>query len=60
MLEVLIKVTSKADRWQENEKSLQNIISFCIFFNNVTFIESSNLALCQQKEFVLNLKVVHK
>ena len=61
-LEVLIKVTSKADRMKESKKVLQKIdfLLYVFFFNNVTFIKTSNPALCRQKENVLNLKVVHK
>ena len=58
-LEVLIKVTLL--------KKIQLETIFCrTFFTllpsafEVTFIKTSNPALCQQKEFVLNLKVVHK
>ena len=54
-LEVLIKVTSNADGWKESEKKFyQALISYCIFFNNVTFIKTSNPTLCRQKKFVLN------
>ena len=61
-LEVLIKVTSKADRWKESKKSfIKKTIFYCIFFfNNVTLIKTSHPALCRQIKFVLNLKVVHK
>ena len=45
------------------ERKLKNfykkLISYLVFFNTVTFIKTSNSALCQQKEFVLNLKVVY-
>ena len=44
----------------KRKKFYKNLISNCIFFNNVTFIETSYPALCRQKEFVLNLKVAHK
>ena len=45
-LEVLIKMTSKADRWKESKKKLyKKLISYCIFFNNVTFIKAFNHAL---------------
>ena len=34
-LEMLIKVTSKEDRWKENKKSFtKKLISYCIFFKN--------------------------
>ena len=58
-LEVLTKVTSKAYRWKESEKSFTKI-DLLYFFNNVTFIKTSNPILSQQKEFVFNLKVVQK
>ena len=33
-LEVLIKVTSKADRWKESRKSCtKKLISYCMFFH---------------------------
>ena len=44
----------------EGKKFYKKLIFYCIFFNNVTFIETSNPALGRQKEFVLNVKVVHK
>ena len=59
-LEVLIKVTSKAYMEGERRKFYKKLISYCTFFNNVTFIKTSNPALCRQKEVILNLKVVHK
>ena len=61
-LEVMIKVPSKADTvdGRRAKKVLQKIDFLLYFFNNVTFIKTSNPALCRQKEFVLNLKVGHK
>ena len=43
----------------EQKKFYKKLISN-FFFNNITNIKTSNPTLCQQKEFVLNLKVVHK
>ena len=45
---------------EERKKFNKKLISYCIFFNNVTFITTYSFTLCQQKEFVLDLKVVHK
>ena len=42
------------------KKVLQKVDFSLYFFNNIAFIKTSNPALCRQKEFVLNLKVVHK
>ena len=36
------------------------LLSFYLSAFEVTFIKPSNPTLCRQKEFVLNLKVVHK
>ena len=43
----------------EQKKFYKKLI-FCIFFNNVTFIQTSNPALGRSKEFTLSLKVAHK
>ena len=40
---------------EERKKFYKKLISNGIFFNNVTFIKTSNPALCREKEFVLNL-----
>ena len=39
----------------ERKKFDKKLISNCIFLRNVTFIKTSNPALCRQKQFVLNL-----
>ena len=45
----------------EQKQVYKKLMSYCIFFNNVIFIRTSNSAHCRQKEFVVNnLKVVHK
>ena len=45
-------------RWMEGErkKFYKKLISYCICFDNITLIKTSNLALYQEKELIFTLK----
>ena len=59
-LEVLIKVTLFKKTIKNQIFCKTFLLSFHLSAFEVTFIKTSNPALCRQKEFVLNLKVVHE
>ena len=60
-LEVLIKVTLLKKTTIKNQFFVPLfLLSFHLSASELTFIKASNLTLYRKKEFVLNLKVVHK
>ena len=60
-LEVLMKVTLLKKNPIRNQFLVKGfLLSFHVSAFEFTFIKISDPTICRQKEFVLNLKVVHK
>ena len=60
-----VKSFDKSDITEKNTRRYQFLVklfslSFHLSAFEVTFVKTSKLALCRQKELVSNLKVVHK